>query len=200
MKPILAALPALLALAACGPLVQIGGNATPPQSLLTLTATAVPLPYAGPVERGATIAVDVPGVPAALQTLRVPVTTTDTEITYLVGAAWAEQPNRQFQRLLADTLTAGGLAVVDVRQSGVAPGRNLTGSLREFGLDVRDPAAPMVRVRYDAQLAGPRASPNVTLRRFEASAPAADQSPVAVAAALNTAANRVAGEVADWAR
>lgn len=200
MKPILAALPALLALAACGPLVQIGGNATPPQSLLTLTATAVPRPYAGPVERGATIAVDVPGVPAALQTLRVPVTTTDTEITYLVGAAWAEQPNRQFQRLLADTLTAGGLAVVDVRQSGVAPGRNLTGSLREFGLDVRDPAAPMVRVRYDAQLAGPRASPNVTLRRFEASAPAADQSPVAVAAALNTAANRVAGEVADWAR
>lgn len=191
-----------LMLAGCGPLVQIGGNAKPPESLLTLTATAPPRPYAGPSQSSDTIAVDVPGVPATLQTLRLPVTTTATEVTYLVGASWAEQPNRQFQRVLADTLTANGLAVIDVRQSPVAPARSITGTLRSFGLDVSDPLNPLVRIRYDAQLNGlrtPRGAGSVSLRRFEASVPAPSQQPTAVAAALNTAANQVAAEVAAWA-
>lgn len=195
------ALLAALALTACGPLVQIGGNTPAPASLLTLSATAVPQPYAGPAQPGATIAVETPAVPAILQTLRLPVATSATEVSYLVGATWSEQPNRQFQRLLADTLTANGLAVIDMRQSSVAPARTLTGTLREFGLDVRDPANPMVRVRYDAQIAGPRSpQANVSLRRFEASVAAPDQRPTSVAAALNQAANQVATEVAAWAR
>ena len=128
-------------------------------------------------------------------------TTSATEVTYLVGAAWAEQPNRQFQRLLADTLTANGLAVVDLRQSGIAPARTLTGTLRDFGLDVRDPGNPVVRVRYDAQLAATRnPAAGVGLRRFEASVPASSQTPTAVAAALNLAANQLAAEVAAWAK
>lgn len=192
----------LLMLAGCGPLVQIGGNAKPPESLLTLSATAQPRPYAGPAPRSDTIAVDVPGVPATLQTLRLPVTTTATEVTYLVGAIWAEQPNRQFQRVLADTLSANGLAVIDVRQSAVAPTRSISGTLRSFGLDVSDPLNPQVRVRYDAQLNGPRTpqgAGTINLRRFEASLPAPSQQPTAVAAMLNAAANQVAAEVATWA-
>lgn len=186
------------ALAACGPLVQIGGNAPPPQSLLTLSATASPRAYAGPARPGETIGVDIPAVPATLQTTRVPVATSAIEVTYLVGATWAEQPNRQFQRLLADTLAASGAPVIDQRQSSIAPARQLTGTLRDFGLDVRDAAAPQVRIRYDAQLTGPKGA--VALRRFEASEPAAVQTPTAVAAALNRAANRVAAEVADWTK
>nr|WP_310522782.1 ABC-type transport auxiliary lipoprotein family protein [Polymorphobacter sp.] len=198
MKP---AMLALLLLSACGPLVQIGGNSTPPDSLLTLNATTAPIPYAGPAQRTDTIGVDIPGVPAVLQTLRLPVTTSATEVSYLVGAAWAEQPNRQFQRLLADTLAANGFAVVDLRQSNIAPARTVTGTLREFGLDVRDPANPVVRVRYDAQIAATRSpASGVALRRFEASAPASNQSPTAVAAALNQAANQLAAEVATWAK
>jgi cholesterol transport system auxiliary component len=135
-----------------------------------------------------------------LQTTRVPVVSSATEVTYLVGADWAEQPARQFQRVLADTLAAAGQPVVDLRQGAVAPARTLSGTLRDFGLDVRDPAAPVVRVRYDAQLASPRGAPGTTvsLRRFDASEPADDKSPVAVAAALNRAANRVAADVAAW--
>jgi cholesterol transport system auxiliary component len=187
------------ALTACGPLVQIGGNAKAPESLLTLTATAAPAAPRGPVASTATIAVEVPAVPAALQTLRLPVTTSATEVTYLAGASWAEQPARQFQRVLSDTLAASGQPVVDLRQGTITPARTLTGTLREFGLDVRDPAAPVARVRYDAQIAAPRAA-EVALRRFETTEPVASLAPVVVAAALNRASNRIAAEVADWSR
>ncbi|KAB7649004.1 ABC-type transport auxiliary lipoprotein family protein [Polymorphobacter fuscus] len=185
-------------LAACGPLVQIGGNSPPAQSLLVLSATTPPAPYSGATPASATVGVEIPAVPATLQTLRLPVDTTATEVTYLVGATWAEQPNRQFQRLLADTMTAKGIAVVDARQVRTPPVRSLTGTLRSFGLDVTDPANPVVRVRYDAQLSGNRTATNVMLRRFDAVEPVAVQTPLAVAAALNRAANRVAVDVAGW--
>lgn len=197
--------PAVLALllaatlTGCGPLVQIGGNAAPPASLLTLSATTPPASYAGPVATTATLAVEIPAVPATLQTLRLPVTTSATETRYLVGATWAEQPNRQFQRLLADTLTARGIAIVDPRQSRTPPARTLSGTLASFGLDVTDPANPVVRVRYDAQLGGSRTATTVMLRRFDAAEPVTAQTPVEVAAALNRAANRVALEIAAWA-
>ena len=193
-----AVLLAALLLAGCGPLVQIGGNSAPAASLLTLSVTTPPLPYAGPAAAAATVGVEIPAVPLTLQTLRLPVTTNATEVTYLVGAAWAEQPNRQFQRLLADTLAGKGIVVVDARQARTPPAKSLTGTLGAFGLDVTDPFGPVVRVRYDAQLSGTTAAPTVMLRRFDAAEPVAAQTPVAVAAALNRAANRVAIDVAGW--
>lgn len=186
----------LLGLAACGPIVQVGGNAPAPTTLLTLSTTAQPRPFAGPA--AATLGVAVPVVPAALQTLRLPVMTGTSELSYLAGATWAEQPNRQFQRLLSDTLAADGQPVIDVRAGNLVPARMLTGTLREFGLDVS--GSPMVRVRYDAQLAGARGGGAVSLRRFEASEPVTSQQPVAVAEALNRAANKVAADVAAWTR
>jgi cholesterol transport system auxiliary component len=198
-RPALAA--ALLGLSACGPLVQIGGNDKAPVSLLTINATAQPVAQSQePVKRTETIGVELPGVPTTLQTLRLPVVTSPTEVSYLVGATWAEQPNRQFQRLLADTLAASGQSVIDMRQSPVSPAHSLSGTLRSFGLDVQDPANPVVRVRFDAQIASPGAPQTVRLRRFETTEPSFDQRPAAVAAALNRAANRIAGEVAVWAR
>ncbi len=198
MKPPFIAFALAFGLTACGPLVQIGGNAKPPSSLLTLVATATPRPYAGPSRLSDTVGVDVPGVPAPLQTLRLPVTTAASEVTYLVGATWAEQPNKQFQRVLVDTIVAAGVPVVDVRQSNIAPPRTLSGVLRAFGLDVTDAANPVVRVRYDAQINTAHGGETVSLRRFEATEPAFDQRPAAVAAALNRAANRVAAETAAW--
>jgi len=188
----------LLLLSGCGPLVQIGGNAPAPASLLTLSATTPPATYAGPAAANATVGVEIPAVPLVLQTLRLPVATSAGEVTYLTGAAWAEQPNRQFQRLLVDTLAGKGIAVVDPRQARTPPARALTGMLRDFGLDVSNPAAPVVRVRYDAQISGSRTATTVMLRRFDAAEPVADLTPVTVAAALNRAANTVAIAVADW--
>ncbi|TFU01336.1 ABC transporter [Polymorphobacter arshaanensis] len=189
-------LAALVLLASCGPLVQIGGNDTPPASLLTLRATATPV-IAAPAAKPATVMVVVPAAAGALQTLRVPVAVGDVELQYLVGATWSEQPNRLFRRVLADTIVARGLIVIDPRGPSPRADMTLSGTLTEFGLDVRTPDNPHVNVRYDAVLN----STNGTLiaaRRFDASAPVAGKSPAVVGAALNDAANRVAGEVADW--
>lgn len=189
---------AALILAGCGPLVQLGGNAPAPATLLVLRAAAPPPEWRGPTALADTLAVAVPDVPAELQTLRLPVQVGPAGVQYLAGASWSEQPNRQFQRLLADTLAGAGVPVLDTRQGSVSPARALTGHLREFGLDVR--GQPVVRVRYDAQLAGPRSGGTVALRSFVAQEPVASQQPEAVAAALGRAANRLAGEVAAWVK
>ncbi len=194
-------LAALLTVAACGPLVQIGGNDKAPASLLALRATATPAPATTTSDPKATVLVLVPAVPGTLQTLRLPVTTTDTTVAYLTGATWAEQPNREFQRVLADTIAARGVAVLDPRQSTAASGRTLSGTLLDFSLDVRNPAAAVVRVRFDAALTGVGAkgiTPPFAVRRFDASVPVTTQNPTDVAIALNTAANMVAADVATW--
>lgn len=188
----------LLAAAGCGPLVQIGGNQPAPVALLVLRATAVPRPAPASIDKTATVLVLAPNAPAPLQGLRVPVATADTALAYLTGATWAEPPARQFQQVLADTLAAHGVVVLDPRQSLLAQGRTLSGTLTTFGLDVRDPAAVVVRVRYDAALAGIGKNAPLAVRRFDAAVPVSSQLPVDVAAALNVAANTVAGEVAAW--
>jgi cholesterol transport system auxiliary component len=180
-----------LAVAACGPLVQIGGNAAPPDSLLTLRADG----SAPAATNGAPILIALPTLPGALRTLRIPVTTTATEIAYLQAATWVEQPNQLFQRLLADVVQArSGRPVVDERTDAGATHR-LSGRLAEFGLDVRD--GRMVRVRYDAVLTA-SAGGFVASRSFEATAPVAVEAGPEVAAALNAAANDVARQVSDW--
>jgi len=195
--PPFAPLVVLLAVAGCGPLVQIGGNAKAPASLLALRATATPGPAATTTDPKATVLVLVPAVPGTLRTLRLPVTTSDTTIAYLTGASWAEQPNREFQHVLADTIAARGVPVIDPHQATLAPGRTLSGTLFDFGLDIRNPAAVVVRVRYDATLSGTGKVP-FAIRRFDAVQPVASQNPGDVAIALNTAANTVAAQVAEW--
>lgn len=185
-------------LAGCGPLVQIGGNAKAPASLLALRATAVPLAMnATTTDPKATVLVLVPAVPGTLQTLRIPVLTSDTTVEYLTGATWAEQPNREFQHVLADTIAAKGIPVLDPRQATAASGRTLSGTLLDFGLDVRNPASAVVRVRFDAALTGVGKVP-FAIRRFDASVAVTSQNPTDVAIALNTAANQVAADVATW--
>lgn len=181
--------------AACGPLVQVGGNTQRPDAVYTLSAAppiAVPA-GAAPVDMTEAVTIDTPSVPGALQTLRIPVTVSDTAIQYVKGAQWSEQPNRLFQRLLADTLVHSGVVVIDQRSSGQTGGRRLTGQLMAFGLDVRD--GRQVRVRYDATLAGPD---GIRQRRFEREAMVGSADGADVALALNGAANRVAADVAAW--
>ena len=67
----------------------------------------------------------------------------------------------------------------------------------DFGLDVRDPAATVVRVRYDATLSGVGKAP-LSVRRFDQAVPVSSQLPGDVAAALNKGANAVAADVAAW--
>ncbi len=184
----------LLLVVACGPIVQIGGNAKTPDALLTIRADDAVAPAPA---RSTTIRLSALPVPGELRTLRLPVTTRDTEVQYLVGANWIEQPDRLFQRLLADVVARRtGMIVTDAHSARLVPERELSGRLVSFGLDVRD-ATPVVRVRYDALLTAEGRAPKT--HSFDASEPVADDRPATVAAALNRAANRVAAGIAAWA-
>lgn len=198
MSPRALILASLLAVAACGPLVQVGGGGKPPGSLFVLRA---PPPPPGPSDAAPreTVLVEQPTVVGTLQTLRVPVIEADTRVTYLVQASWAEQPSKQFQRLLIDTLAArpGIVALSATALDGRAQ-RRLAGTLVEFGLDMRDAARPQVRLRYDAVLTGPDRA-LVGVRRFDTTLPVASADPDVVAQGLNTAANAMAVDVAGWA-
>lgn len=185
------AIAASLSLTGC-----ISFGAKPPPSLLTLQATAGPA--VGTVQDSATaksIVIQVPATPASLATARIPVQSTPTTIAYVKDGLWAEPPARLFARLLADTVTAqSGMVVLSMVQSLSDPSASLAGELRTFGVDA---ATREAVVTYDAALTRAGAT-TVEKRRFEARVPVAAIEASAAGAALNQAANQVAGDVSAW--
>ena len=167
----------------------------PPPSLLTLTPTvSAPAGTGGQGGSDTAIAVIEPGAPQSLNVTRVPVQVTDTEIAYVKDAVWVEKPARLFQRLLAETIrTRSGRVVVDGDDPAVPTTMQLQGTLREFGYDARTGS---VVVRFDAIRGGEGDS--IATRCFEAVVPGVAAEAGPVGAALNRAANDVAGQVAEW--
>lgn len=194
MRQFLKLLPAVIAgllLSGC-----ISLSAKPPATLLTLTPANSVAPGKGSDSGSAsTITIQVPAVPAALATQRVPVQTSETSIAYVKHALWSEQPSRLFARLLSDTIAARtGRVVLTPAQSLFDPGARLSGELRSFGMDGTTGEAV---VTYDAALIRGEAKV-FEKRRFEAREPVGTVSAQSVSEALNRAANRVASDVADW--
>lgn len=187
----LAILLLLLPLAAC-----IRLTPKPPASLLTLdSAVTVPVGQTQNTAQAATITIAVPTVPQELATNRVPVLADRTAIAYVKDAQWVEMPSRLFARLLSDTLAVRtGRVVLSGRQARVDPGAQLSGELRRFGIDAQSNEAVVV---FDATLVRGNA-PAFEKRRFEARAPLTSIDANTVGPALSTAANQVAGDVADW--
>jgi len=186
-------LPLLLALPLAGCL-SFGGK--PPKALLTLTATST-LPV-GSTQNSAnakSITILVPVVPQSLAVARIPVTTGD-QIAYVTNAAWVEAPQRLFARLMSDTIAAKtGRVVLSSAQSFSDPGARLSGELRNFGVDG---SAGQAVVTFDAALIRTGDGNKVEKKRFEARVPITPVDYTTVGPALNQAANKVAGEVADW--
>lgn len=185
------ALPLIMALGAC---VSFGGKA--PVSMLVLTADNV---VAAGTARSATVAealvIQIPQVPRKLDNNRVPVQIDASSIAYLKDAFWADKPARLMQMLLAETVSAksGNLVLNEVDAGGKAV-RILSGSLLEFGIDAATNEAVIV---YDVvKIIRGSATQK---RRFEARRPVTAIAPAPAGAALNAAANDVAGQIADWA-
>lgn len=191
MTKLLLLAPAALALAGC-----ISFGEKPPPSLLTLqAAVTLPVGESQSSSTSPTITIQVPTVPHELATVRVPVRSSGTTIAYVKDAQWVEAPPRLFARLVADTVTSRtGRVVLGNRQSQLDPGAQLSGELRQFGVDVSTGEAV---VTFDAVLV--RGEPGAfEKRRFEARVPVSPVEAGPVGVALNQAANRVATEVADW--
>lgn len=190
VRATLLALPVALSLGGCS------FGAKPPPSLLTISSVAtVPIGQAQSSASSPSLSIQVPAVPQALATARVPVQTSDIDVQYLKDAQWVEPPQRLFARLVSDTVTAKtGRVVLSPAQSIADPGAQLAGELRNFGVDARTNEAV---VTFDGSLVR-EAGKQVDKRRFEARVPLAAITPTAAAAAINQAANQVASEVADW--
>lgn len=180
---------AAFALSGC---VSLGGG-KPPKVLLDLTPSASVT--AGATVSGRTssaIAVLEPAADQKLAVTRVPVQVNASTVAYLKDAVWVDRPAHLFQQLLAETLRAKGDRVV--LEGEVANARmQLGGRLIDMGYDARSQSAV---VRFEAVRRGPDGA--VDTRRFEDVVPGVPARAAPVAAALNEAANKVAGEVADW--
>ncbi|MBC7986657.1 MAG: membrane integrity-associated transporter subunit PqiC [Sphingomonadaceae bacterium] len=189
MKPFFALAAAVALLSGC-----LSLSPAPPPSLMTLTAEQRVAPgaarSAGP---GDAITIVEPELDPALQTQRLPVTTSDTAISYLKDALWVETPDVLFQTLLSEVVEARtGRVVLNPAQFSADPGTRVTGQLHRLELDARTREGVIV---YDAQIS---TSAGVRTRRFEARVVAAAEDPQSVAAALNRAANQIAVELSDW--
>ena len=183
-----------LSLTACmGGLLGGGGKAPP--WLLTLTPQApAPESIARTAGPGESVTIDIPVIPKEVRTTRVPVHEGPIAIAYVKDLTWVDIPDRLFQDLLSETVTRmTNRVVLDPNQSTLDPGITISGNLTRFGYDAQE---GMVVVRYDAAMsrAGGTA---VATRRFEAREPA-DGTASTVAPAINSAANRVAMDVAQW--
>ena len=187
----LALIGAVFALSGC---VSFGGKAPP--LLLNLTSTAtVAANDVRSAGAGESITISVPVAPQAISTNRLAVSDGPIAIAYVKDAVWVEPPARLFQRLLSETVAAKtGKVVLDPRQFALEPGVQLTGQLKNFGIDARTNEAVVV---YDAAIARDKGK-RVETRRFEARSSVAEITATVSGAALNQAANKVAGEVAAW--
>ena len=193
-RPLRAALATALGALALAGCVSLGPDV--PASLMTLTpASAPPADLARSGTVGTALTVLVPAVPQKLRTPRIPVQTDATSLAYLADSQWVEAPARLFRRLLSETLSARtGRLVLDDSQYITAPGEQLAGELLEFGVDA---SRREVIVVYQAmRLTGD--GQGIAQRRFEAREPIGAITPAAVGPALNSAANRVAADVAAW--
>lgn len=188
----IAAAAAALALSGC-----ISFGAKPPAQLLTLSpeqkVTAGPGQSAA---MGRALTVLDPDTPKKLDTVRVPVQVDDISIAYVTDGQWVDTPRRMFQKLLSETIAAAtGRLVLDPGQFTADPGQRLMGTLIDFGVDARSGNAV---VTYDAALISAD-SATITRRRFTAIAPVGGAiEPVAAGRAINSAANKVAADVATW--
>lgn len=184
---------ALLALPLAG-CVSFGGK--PPKQLMTLNATdKVAVGVTRSAASGQTVTILSPSAPAAILAPRVPVYRGGIAIAYVKDAAWADSPARLFQRLLSETVAAKtGKIVLDLRQYTTDPGLRVQGNLLMFGIDEDKSEAV---VTYEAVIVREK---GLDSRRFEARVPVGVIDAVSVGPALNEAANKVAGDVADWLR
>ncbi|KQX25353.1 MULTISPECIES: ABC-type transport auxiliary lipoprotein family protein [unclassified Sphingomonas] len=186
----------LIALTAAGLLtgcISLGGD--PPERLMSLTPTARIAAGAGKVTRDTqAISVAPPALPSALRNQRIAVQT-GAAFAYLPKAGWVDTPAMLFRSVLAETIEAKtGRFVPDQRNGAITPDTRLGGTLAAFQLLG---GQGKVLVIFDATIAK-SGSDEIRTHRFEATVPVAGEDAPSVAAALNEAANGIAGDVADW--
>lgn len=175
--------------------VSIGGGSEPPEQLLTLTASSsAAAGSSNDGEMASALSVLEPSVPQRLNVVRIPVQVNASSLAYLPDAFWVEKPSRLFQRVLAETIRAGGnrLVVGGAELDYTAP-TQLGGEL--VAMDYI-PARSSVVISFDAVLQMPGGA--LRTQRFESTVTGVSPNAASVGPAMNRAANEVAAQVAEW--
>ncbi len=192
VPPLALAFALSFSLAGC---VSFGGK--PPTQLLSLDAAQkVPTGAARNAGAGRSLIVSDPEAPKMLDTVRVPVQVTPTSVAYVTKTQWTDTPRHLFRRLLAETISAStDRVVLDSGQFVGDGGQRLSGELVAFGIDA---ASHNAVVTYDAVLTTPNGVA-LARQRFSGSAPVSGKIEAGtIGGPLNSAANKVAADVAAW--
>lgn len=183
----------LAPLAVLGGCLNLGAG-KPPAQLYTLSASAhAPAGQQFTARNADVLVVEEPETDRSLASARMAVQVTPTSVAYLKDSWWVERPARLLRNLLAEDLRAGGKRMVQLDDDGAVGGTRLGGRLLALGYDAGHHSAV---IRYDATLGDGKGG--TIMRRFEVSEPDVAPDGNDVAQALNTAANTLAGQVAQW--
>jgi len=186
---------AALALSACGPIVNVGGQ--PPNDIFRLRPIAdsvvqTPAP-------GWRILVDQPTASGGLDSNRIAVFTGPLELKFLADARWAQRLPDMLQSMLIDSLENGAdaMAISYATTAAEAP-YVLASDIRDFQADVTDSKAPMVTVRIAFTLSSRAPSRVVGYKVLQASADASADNGPALADAFNRAMQEILRDVVTW--
>ncbi|RMF09490.1 MAG: hypothetical protein D6763_07685 [Alphaproteobacteria bacterium] len=187
---------AMIALSACGPLVELPGGGDP-ASLYTLSpARPIALATAFP---DATLMIEEPETSAAYDSKGIALMPEARELRYYAGAKWVDRAPRMFQTLLITAFEeSGAFRDVGPPSMTLAADYRLHTALRAFNADYQESAAPTVRVTIHAKLFGARPLNLLGSTRIDVEEPAGSDRMTDIVAAFDRAAQRAMTDIITW--
>jgi len=195
--PRLSLLLACLALSGCGALAALDRASAP----LDVHEIRAPAEVPTGAARGIQLAVEVPATSGAIDTDRIVVRTSDTQIAYLPDARWSATAPEMLQGAMVETfLRTDAFTFVGRRPLGTSGDIALVSTLLDFGAEVTpETEGATVEMTLVARLVRERDAAIVARRTFRRTAPVPDTSTAAIVAGYSAVAEAVLGELAIWA-
>lgn len=157
-----ASLAAVLALGACGPLVELPGGGPAPDFYSLSRPAVIDAQQAVPMR----LMIDEPAAAPELATDRIARRDGPTAIRYYAGARWSDPIGRLVRdRLVESFETVPNVAALARDVIDVSPDYRLKLRLRDFNA-VADAGAPMVAVRFTALIVAARSPHIIAQRQF----------------------------------
>ncbi len=198
LKALLMSALAAVTLSGCGALGALSDASVP------LDAYDLRSPSGAPVARGQAQAVDliveVPTASGALDTDRILVRPSSSQVQYLPGSRWTESAPVMIQTALVEGLErSGGFRYVGRRPLGSSGDYAIVSNLTDFQAEVADGSdTATIRIRLTARLVREEDASVVSTRVFEASGVSADTSNAAIVAAFDQATSGLYADVIGW--
>lgn len=185
----------LLALGGCADLLQVNGSPSTRYTLTPKSSFPADLPAVS-----WQLVVDKPIARGGLNTNRIAVHPTPTEVKYFAGARWNERAPRMLHTLVLESFENSGRIVRVGREAiGLRADYRLKLELREFQAEYFDGAKrATVRVHIHAKLVQGALDRIVAARSFRAAEPAEARGMAPVIAGFDRALGTVLKEVVAW--